>query len=245
MKTIIFITFTLFSFVSFAFDKFDVVVCEAQSNNNARINCYKNLDASKNECAQMSTKDELGCYRNIANKNVKVIKPEKKKKLPGIYFVSTETIDVKLGTSDNSKITNTLYEGAKVEVMEIKNGWGRISKYYNGAIESSSGQVARWVEMIKLSSERLKENSISGKKITSLEIAIKSSDNFSSYKNVMLDISQKLINQGRCTLADYREMGGWMRSYNHKPKPIFFTYCGGMKKSNRVYLNAINGYVFK
>jgi len=75
--------------------------------------------------------------------------------------------------------------------------------------------------------------------------AVKSSDDFSKYKTLFISASDKLIKSGKCSLGDLKEMGGWMRSTNHKPKPIYFTYCGGMTKNNRIYLNAATGKTFR
>lgn len=72
---------------------------------------------------------------------------------PGIYFVVGE-VQVKLGPSVDSKVTNRLYQNQRVEVFETKDGWARISKYYDGRVESLSGQIARWVPSTSLSSKR-------------------------------------------------------------------------------------------
>ena len=36
-----------------------------------------------------------------------------------------------------------------------------------------------------------------------------------------------------------------MKSTSHKGGPVYFTYCGGMRVQNRLYLNAATGEVFK
>jgi hypothetical protein len=36
-----------------------------------------------------------------------------------------------------------------------------------------------------------------------------------------------------------------MKSTSHKGSPVYFTYCGGMRVQNRLYLNAATGEVFK
>lgn len=77
------------------------------------------------------------------------------------------------------------------------------------------------------------------------EGAIQSSDDFQLHKGGFLKATSTLIDNGTCTLADFREMGGWVRSQSHKPKPVYFTYCGGMTVSNRIYLDVSNGKVFR
>ena len=162
----------------------------------------------------------------------------------GDYYVSSGKLNVRLDANKNGKITNTLYKRQKVEVFEIKDGWARISRYYDGVAEGVSGNVARWVFAKHLSSSRPAEEKVSNAN-SPVAKAIKSSDDFSKYQNVFVPAAEKLINNGSCTLADFKEMGGWWRSSNHKPKPVYFMYCGGMTKNNRIYLNAATGVTFK
>ncbi len=72
----------------------------------------------------------------------------------GDYYVSSEKLNVRLDASRGGLITNTLYKHQKVKVFEFKNGWARISDYYDGTIEGLSGNVARWVYANHLSSDR-------------------------------------------------------------------------------------------
>lgn len=158
----------------------------------------------------------------------------------GEYYVAANRLSVRLGPSTAATITNTLNRKQKVEVYEVKNGWARVSKYYNGAVEGKSEKVARWVSAQYLSSSKPEDNFSSN---TPLENAIKGSDNYSLYRENFIKLSKELIDQGRCSVADYKEMGGWIRSSNHKPQPIYFTYCGGFSKGNKVYINAETGAV--
>jgi len=75
--------------------------------------------------------------------------------------------------------------------------------------------------------------------------AIKSSDDFSTYQDVFISVSEKLVNSGKCSLPELKEMGGWVRSQIHNPKPIYFTYCGGMHRNNRIYVDVVSGKTFK
>ena len=54
--------------------------------------------------------------------------------------------------------------------------------------------------------------------------------------------ARELINDGTCTEDDFKEMGGWMASTT-RGKGIYFTYCGGMTLSNKIYLDAVSGSV--
>jgi len=163
---------------------------------------------------------------------------------PGDYYVTSDKLNIRLAPNKNGKVTNTLYKRQKVEVFEVKDGWARITHYYDGSVEGLSGEVARWVFAEYLSANRPAEE-----KVTNLNSpvarAIKSSDDFSKYQSVFVSASDQLIKSGKCSLGDFKEMGGWWRSTNHKPKPVYFTYCGGMTRSNRIYLDAATGKTFR
>lgn len=51
---------------------------------------------------------------------------------------------------------------------------------------------------------------------------------------------RQLITDGICTEGDFQEMGGWMASTS-QGSGMYFTYCGGMTLSNKVYLDAKSG----
>ena len=81
---------------------------------------------------------------------------------------------------------------------------------------------------------------------SSIASAISKSDDYSKYEQEFLEASKKLLTDGECSLKDFEEMGGWMKSTTtYKDKPVYFTYCGGMSRSNRIYVNTSNGNVFK
>jgi len=64
---------------------------------------------------------------------------------PGAYYVNEKVLEERLAPSTNGSVTNRIYRRQKVEVFEIKDGWARVSKYYDGSVEGKRGQVARWV----------------------------------------------------------------------------------------------------
>lgn len=55
----------------------------------------------------------------------------------------------------------------------------------------------------------------------------------------------RLVRDGRCTLAELKELGGWMKSSNQLTKPVYFTYCGGMNLAHRIYLDASTGRIYQ
>lgn len=162
---------------------------------------------------------------------------------PSTYYVNTRSLKERLSPSLKGKVTNVIYSGQKVEVYENVDGWARVSKYYDGAVEGVSGQVARWVSLQHLSTTRPAEpitavNSAVGE-------AIKKSDDYDLYQKVFEAATQQLIDSKQCNLEELKEYGGWVRSATQKPKLIFFTYCGGSHRDNRIYLDAETGSVFR
>lgn len=160
------------------------------------------------------------------------------------YYVISDNLNVRLAPDKDGKVTNTLYKRQKVEVFEFKEGWARISRYYNGSVEGVSGEVARWVSARYISTNRPAEEKLASSD-SPVANAIKSSDDISKYQSVFISISEQLIKTGTCSLDDFKEMGGWLKSTNHKPRPVYFTYCGGMTKSNRIYLDVATGSTFR
>lgn len=70
---------------------------------------------------------------------------------PGTYYVKETVLKERLAPSATASVTNRIYRRQKVVVFEIRNGWARVSKYYDGAVEGKGGQVARWVPASGLS----------------------------------------------------------------------------------------------
>ncbi|ELB2105052.1 SH3 domain-containing protein [Vibrio parahaemolyticus] len=158
-------------------------------------------------------------------------------------YVIADALNVRLEPSQTGKITNTLYRGQKVAVLEISSGWARISLFYDGDIERVSGKVARWVSYSYLSSNKPSRRAKSSSRLQS---ALSSSDDYSKYKDVFLDKSQVLIKMGYCNVGDFEKVGGWVRSVNYKPRRVYFTYCGTQSHvSGRIYLDVISGKIFQ
>ena len=163
----------------------------------------------------------------------------------GEHFVTASKLNVRLAPNNDGKITNVLDRGQRVEVFETKGNWARISEYYDGEVEQLSGEVARWVYGKYLSTKKHQTETPTNLGDPILA-AISSSDDFEAHQDVFVSASKTLINNGRCQLSDFQEVGGWVKSViNHKLEPVYFTYCGGMTNDNRIYLNVENGETFK
>jgi hypothetical protein len=75
---------------------------------------------------------------------------------PGVFYVKVSSLEERLAPSGTAPVTNRIYLRQKVEVLEVKGEWARVSKYYEGSVEGRSGQVARWVLASGLSSAQPK-----------------------------------------------------------------------------------------
>ncbi|UHS56019.1 hypothetical protein [Agrobacterium vaccinii] len=76
-----------------------------------------------------------------------------------------------------------------------------------------------------------------------IEKSVSQSDDFKKHRTAFVTAATRLIERGTCTVADFEEVGGFLKSMNHKNKPVYFTYCGGMTIANRLYLNVSTGLV--
>ena len=80
---------------------------------------------------------------------------------------------------------------------------------------------------------------------TQLERAISQSDDYQTHREAFLEASRSLVESRKCTLAELKEIGGFVKSQSYKDQPVYFTYCGGSKVSNRIMLDASSGKIFK
>lgn len=71
--------------------------------------------------------------------------------MAGEWYVNVLETPIRLGPSATAKATGAGYRGDALKVYELADGWGRISDYYDGAVEDVPGQrVARWIEFSQL-----------------------------------------------------------------------------------------------
>lgn len=162
---------------------------------------------------------------------------------PGDYYVTVDQTEERLGPSQQAKSTNTLFKRQKVTVVELKGGWARVSKYYDGKVEGVKGQVARWVAASVLSAQMPAEEKVPNAN-SALGQALKDSDNFARHHAAFIKGAQALIDSGRCKLQDFKDNGGWSKSSNH-PGNVYFAYCGGMRRENRLYLDVATGRTYQ
>jgi hypothetical protein len=146
-------------------------------------------------------------------------------------------------------------EGATV--LEVKNGWGRVSRHYNASCVGGrseyvdhgrsdcvpengieNGRFAEWVQLNQLSAQRPADP---GAGATGVAKLVAQSDDFHLYEAEFVSAAEALIASGDCNPRDFTDMGGWLKATN-KPG-IYFTYCGS--GSDRIYLNVSSGQTFR
>lgn len=178
--------------------------------------------------------------------------------VPSKLWVTSERLARYTCPSEYCGVVGKLHFREAAEVLEESNGWVRITKVYNAACENGEsayvdegnskceagngivdGKFAEWVKRANLSETRPDDPAETASADESL---VAQSDDFGRYRQSFAKIAARLIEEGRCTPDDFKEMGGFMKSVSqHKNEPVYFTYCGGMTSANKVYVNAQTG----
>ena len=74
---------------------------------------------------------------------------------------------------------------------------------------------------------------------------VASSDDLEQHRTAFTRAAIELVGNRTCTEAEFIENGGWVRSTSFGARPIYFMYCGGSTVSNRLYLDAATGEIFR
>lgn len=175
-------------------------------------------------------------------------------------WVMTDRADRRTCPSTACGLVGRLFFREAADFLELKDGWARVSKYYDAACSDGrsgyvdegnsacvkangivDGQFAEWVPVSSLSKIRPADPAEAAKGVAAL---VGGSDDFRIYQSAFVRAAQTLMSSGRCRESDLREMGGFLKSSNHRGA-IYFTYCGAMTLENRIYLDAASGRIFK
>ncbi|USD63948.1 hypothetical protein [Vibrio sp. SCSIO 43136] len=157
---------------------------------------------------------------------------------PGQYFVQMPGQELRYSPDDDGAIAKTLDIGAQVEVFESKDGWSRVSEYY----EYVDGKMAHWIPNEKL--EATLPEDYDQVRAMRLEGQIDESEDFMELRDIFMVETQKLIDSGRCDYDDFEVTKGWWKSTDYAQQPVYFTYCGGLERSDKIYLNVDSREVF-
>jgi len=177
------------------------------------------------------------------------------------YYVTSDRLNRRTCPSVDCGVVGRLYFRDGTQILEHRNGWVRISKPYwascvngrseyvdsgNAACDPSNGivdgQFSEWVFAEFLSEDRPPDPAADA---SGDEALVGGSDDFRHYRIQFAEAARSLIDEGRCTEGDFREMGGWIKSTNYRDKPIYFTYCGGLRLQNKIHLNAKTGEILR
>lgn len=175
-------------------------------------------------------------------------------------WTTTERAARRTCPSTSCGVVGQLMFRESAHVYERRDDWARITEPYPASCNGGSsehvdtgdarcvedngivdGRFAEWVRLSELSQTRPAHPADTA---TADERLVAQSDDFAQHREAFVGATATLIQQGRCTAADFEEQGGWIKSSNHPDKPIYFTYCGGMTVGNRIYLDAQTGRLF-
>jgi hypothetical protein len=177
-------------------------------------------------------------------------------------WVTADRLNRRTCPSAECGIVGFLFYREAVIVLERQGNWVRSTRYYaplctdgqnefvdegNARCDEENGLVngtfAEWVNAEFLSDVRPADPAADA---TGLAALVGSSDDFRIYEAAFVEAAQSLMNQGRCTEADFRDNGGWWKSTTtYSEQPVYFIYCGGSTIANRIYLNAETGEIFQ
>ena len=153
------------------------------------------------------------------------------------FYVLDRKLEVVEQPEIDGLITDYLYKGEKVEVLEKQGEWARISDYI--VLKEGGPQTAEWVSMSGLSND---EVIISEKEsIEILDSYLVKSDDLKIHKEKFRNTVAELISDGECDPSDFEELGGWVKSVKYSDRDVYFIYCGGLCLENKIYLDVKTG----
>ncbi|MFA0326378.1 SH3 domain-containing protein [Vibrio splendidus] len=156
------------------------------------------------------------------------------------FYVLDRKLEVVEQPEIDGLITDYLYKGEKVEVLEKQGEWARISDYI--VLKEGGPQTAEWVSMSGLSND---EVIISEKEsIEILDSYLVKSDDLKIHKETFRNTVAELISDGECDPSDFEELGGWVKSVKYSDRDVYFIYCGGLSLENKIYLDVNTNEVF-
>ena len=144
----------------------------------------------------------------------------------GTYFVNETALEERLAPNQKGKVTNRIYRQQKVDVLEVKGSWARVSKYYDGEVEGEKGQVARWVLIKGLSATRpsdLVQPTIKSDPRILKDAIPKVGENGLKENDIKILYkgATKFLNSGQCANVEYGD-----KSVS-KPN-TYYVNCGGL-----------------
>jgi hypothetical protein len=145
----------------------------------------------------------------------------------GTYYVMEDVLEERLAPRSKGIVTNRIYRGQKVEVFELKNGWARVSRYYDGSVEGQSGQVARWVLAAALSTKQpdeRKQPDVPNDPRIAKDAFPKAGQGGLTEQDIRILYkgAMKNLNSGKCVRVEYGDK-------STSKANTYYINCGGLK----------------
>ena len=156
------------------------------------------------------------------------------------FYVLERKLEVVEQPEIDGLITDYLYKGEKVEVLEKQGEWARISDYI--VLKEGGPQTAEWVSMSGLSNDEVIISDKESKEI--LDSYLVKSDDLKIHKEKFRNTVAELISDGECDPSDFEELGGWVKSVKYSERDVYFIYCGGLSLENKIYLDVNTNEIF-
>lgn len=156
------------------------------------------------------------------------------------FYVLERKLEVVEQPEIDGLITDYLYKGEKVEVLEKQGEWARISDYI--VLKDGGPQTAEWVSMSGLSNDEVIISEKESKEI--LDSYLVKSDDLKIHQEKFRNSVAKLISEGECAPSDFEELGGWVKSLKYSNRDVYFIYCGGLSLENKIYLDVNTNEIF-
>ncbi|MEZ9050936.1 SH3 domain-containing protein [Vibrio sp. 10N.247.311.64] len=156
------------------------------------------------------------------------------------FYVLERKLEVVEQPEIDGLITDYLYKGEKVEVLEKQGEWARISDYI--VLKEGGPQTAEWVSMSGLSNDEVIISEKESKEI--LDSYLVKSDDLKLHQEKFRNSVAKLIYEGECAPSDFEELGGWVKSVKYSNRDVYFIYCGGLSLENKIYLDVNTNEIF-
>jgi hypothetical protein len=196
-----------------------------------------------------------------AENNVPLVQSSQQQSAIRDMWVTSDRLNRRTCPRDNCGIVGKLFFRDLAKVRELRDGFARVSVFYDAGCSNGKsayvvsgnatctnengvldGKFAEWVSTEFLSNTRPADPA---ERAEGVETLISQSDDFRLYHTAFAKAAKDLIANGQCSKQDFVEQGGWLKSSNAGDAPIYFTYCGGSRVADRVYLNAVTGQTFR
>jgi hypothetical protein len=156
------------------------------------------------------------------------------------YYVSVESAEIRTQPSQTAPSEGTAYLGEHIEALGHQEDWIRIAPIYQ--LEDDGEQTSQWLPLDVVGKEPISTKSEQWAQ--AIISYIDKSDDFSEHDEAFIKATQTLLVEKQCRASDFVEIGGWVKSINYK-NDVYFTYCGGLETSDKIYLDVKTGRVFR